>query len=274
MRGALEMTDKKQKKIKVVIIVLSILLAISFLALVKTVVYNRLAANNDSTATAKDNLITPDLEKNNNTNPNDKDLDDKNMNTSDVKKSENVSDINSIEAASIALYNKQPKDNTAFAVGNMFPGDKEIRYYRVHVSYHDKITVHFNADIRKGYEKLAEVMKVRVKLLGGEKIIYDGLMKDMSDSITYKLTTDESTTDELCYEITAYLDTSVGNEYQNRDLVADFMWWVEETGNLDKAPQTGDDSNIVLWSVMAILSLFAMFILLVFRRKEEDKQND
>ncbi|MBM6919827.1 LPXTG cell wall anchor domain-containing protein [Phocea massiliensis] len=155
----------------------------------------------------------------------------------------------------------------------MFPGDSETKYFRVRVSYHDKITVHYKATIRPGYEKLAEVLKVRVKLLSTGETMYDGLMRDMPESLTHKFASQKSTTDELYYEITAYLDTSVGNDYQNNDLIADFKWWVEETGNLDDSPQTGDTSNILLWAVLAAGSLGMIIILLVTRRRKEDEEN-
>ena len=85
----------------------------------------------------------------------------------------------------------------------------------------------------------------------------------------------KSTTDELYYEITAYLDTSVGNEYQNKDLIADFSWWVEETGNLEPSPKTGDNANILLWICLAAVSGSVMiFLLFARRRREEEETND
>lgn len=270
--------DNKRNKTKIVITVLAVLLALSLIALAGTLVYNRLAVKTDTTVTVPDNLITPDEDKNDNTESSENSSSDETQGSSATNQAENTSaTVNGTDknyATTISLYNKQPQDNTAFAVGNMFPGDNEIKYYDVQVSYHDKVTVHFKADIRNGYEKLAEVMNVKVKLLTTGETLYDGLMQDMPQSLTYTMASTESTTAELYYEITAYLDTSVGNEYQNKDLIADFKWWVEETGNLDKAPQTGDNSNIVLWSVMAIISLFVLLILLVLRRKEEERAND
>ena len=91
------------------------------------------------------------------------------------------------KATTVELYNKQPEENTPFQVGNMFPGDSETKYFRARVSYHDKITVHYKAAIRPGYEKLAEVLKVRVKLLSTGETMYDGLMRDMPESLTHKL---------------------------------------------------------------------------------------
>lgn len=266
----------EQNKTKKIIIVLSSLLMISLVALSGMLIYNKLAVNTNTTVAVPDNLITPDEDNNESTKD---DLADESTNTFTSEKKENsssevvtTSSENLKQAIAIALYNKQPQDNIAFSVGNMFPGDSENNYYNVRVSYHDKVTVHFKADVRVGYEKLSEVMNVRVTLLNTGEIMYDGLMRDMPDGVTYELTSHESITDDLYYEITAYLDTTVGNEYQNQDLVADFKWWIEETENLDKAPQTGDNLNIILQSMMAIFAVLCI-ILFVFRRKEEDMQN-
>ena len=279
---------EQKKKIKVIIIVLACLLGLSLLALGGTLIYNKIANTTPATVTVPDNLITPDDDT---TKPDSSDTekpdssDTEKPDSSDTQTPDSSADTSSSaeptqsttaetkKAATIELYNKQPEENTAFAVGNMFPGDSETKYFRVRVSYHDKITVHYKATVRPGYEKLAEVLKVRVNLLSTGEMLYDGLMRDMPESLTHKLASKKSTTDELYYEITAYLDTSVGNDYQNKDLIADFKWWVEETGNLDDSPQTGDTSNILLWAVLAAGSLSMMILLLVTRRRKEDEEN-
>ena len=273
---------EQKKKIKIIIIVLAILLGLSLLALGGTLVYNKLANNTPATVTVPDNLITPDEDT---TKPDSSENNSQAPDSSDTQAPSSSADTSSSavptqsttaevkKAATIELYNKQPEENTPFQVGNMFPGDSETKYFRVRVSYHDKITVHYKATVRPGYEKLAEVLKVRIKLLSTGKTMYDGLMRDMPESLTHKLASKKSTTDELYYEITAYLDTSVGNDYQNKDLIADFKWWVEETGNLDDSPQTGDTSNILLWAVLAAGSLGMIIILLVTRRRKEDEEN-
>lgn len=271
---------EQKKKIKIIIIVLACLLGLSLLALGGTVIYNNIANNTPATVTVPDNLITPDEDA---TKPDSSDS--KAPDSSDTQTPSSSADASSSavptqsttaeakKAATIELYNKQPEENKAFTVGNMFPGDVETKYFRVRVSYHDKITVHYKATVRPGYEKLAEVLKVRVRLLTTGEMLYDGLMRDMPESLTHKLASKKSTTDELYYEITAYLDTSVGNDYQNKDLIADFKWWVEETGNLDDSPQTGDTSNILLWAVLVAGSLGMIIILLVTRRRKEDEEN-
>ena len=177
-------------------------------------------------------------------------------------------------AINLALYNKQPEENTPFAVGNMFPGDAETKYYRVQVSYRDTVTVHYHADIRPGYDKLAEVLKVKITLLSDNQTLYDGLMRDMPASLTHRLTTKDSTTDELYYEVTAYLDTSVGNEYQNKDLVADFRWWVEgkDTDHLEPSPVTGDFRRLLPWILLLAVSGTACVVLLVVRKRREEEE--
>ena len=279
---------EQKKKIKIIIIVLAVLLGLSLLALGSTLIYNKIANTTPATVTVPDNLITADEDT---TKPDSSDSqapdssdtekpDGSYTQTPDSSAAASSSAVptqsttaETKKAATIELYNKQPEENTAFAVGNMFPGDSETKYFRVRVSYHDKITVHYKATVRPGYEKLAEVLKVRVNLLSTGETMYDGLMRDMPESLTHKLASKKSTTDELYYEITAYLDTSVGNDYQNKDLIADFKWWVEETGNLDDSPKTGDTSNILLWAVLAACSGSMMILLLVVRRRKEENAN-
>ena len=257
---------EQKKKIKISIIVLACLLGLSLLALGGTLVYNKLANHTPATVTVPDNLITPDKDT---TKPDSGD-------TEKPESAETQTQSTTAEAkkaATVELYNKQPEENTAFTVGNMFPGDSETKYFRVQVSFHDTITVHYKATVRPGYEKLAEVLKVRVKLLTTGETLYDGGIAAMPEGLTHKLASKKSTTDELYYEITAYLDTSVGNDYQNKDLLADFKWWVEETGNLDNSPQTGDASDILLWALLAAGSLSVMILLLVVLRRKEENAN-
>ena len=271
------MTEKNYKKkyLKIAIIILSILLAGSIAALSVILVRKALSDDNSSTVTVPDNLITPDEDCDTSLTPDSSKDSASSPNTEVPGENTRNTDTSATEdkkAATIKLYSKQPEENTPFKVDNMFPGDAETKYFRIQVSYHDKVTVHYKATVRPGYEKLAEVLKVRVNLLSTGETMYDGLMKDMPKSVTHKLASQTSTTNELYYEITAYLDTEVGNEYQNKDLIADFQWWVEETGNLDDAPQTGDTSNIVLLTVLALCSGSIIIFLLVSRKSKEGEE--
>lgn len=175
-----------------------------------------------------------------------------------------------ITAPVLSLHNRNPEDNSPFRVINMFPGDRETKYFCVRVSYKGNIVLRFRANVLPGYEKLAEVLKCRVVLPESGEVLYDGLMRDMPESVDHTLKTDTSKTSDVYYEITAYLETSVGNEYMNLDLSTDFCWWVEEDENLD-SPPTGDSANVYLWVFLALGSLFLLILLGTKRWKEEQR---
>ncbi len=130
----------------------------------------------------------------------------------------------------ISIYKNHPDDSEPFRTENLFPGDSETKAYLIRVSHKGTVTVHFHADIRDGYEKLAEVLNCKVVLANEQKTLYDGLMRDMPASLSHKISSASGTMTELEYDITVYLATSVGNAYMNQPLVADFRWWVEEHG--------------------------------------------
>lgn len=165
----------------------------------------------------------------------------------------------------LQLYRRHPEENQPFQAANMFPGDSVTKTYRLQVFYTDSITVHFRADVRPGYEKLAEVLKCRVAVDGRE--VYDGLMAQMPESIHSTMKTPET---EMEYEITAYLDTSVGNAYMAKELLADFRWWVEkqDQGGLTP-PKTGDRFPLIPTALVMGCS-GALLLLLLGRRKKEE----
>ncbi len=154
---------------------------------------------------------------------------------------------------------------------NMLPGDIETKYYNVQVSHKDDVVLKFKIDVLEGYEKLAEVLKCRVSISNSHTIVYDGLMKDMNDSIDLPLLTNEKTNNEVLYEITSYLDTSVGNEYQEKQLYADFRWWVEGEEQLVNPPITNDIMNYIPYAVLGIISVSVIIILLKKRKENDDE---
>ena len=256
-------SPQKLKKLRIVIIVLAALLAVSLAVLAVTVI--RASAHGDSATVSIPGNITSGSAHaetaayRTSTKP-------------DGSRTQNAVSLSASGQArrvTLSLYRKQPEDNTPFNVVNMLPGDAVTQNYNVRVSHSGNVTVRFRAIIRPGYEKLAEVLMLRVKLLNTGETLYDGLMRDMPRSVNHKLTASGSTTSDLEYELTAYLDTSVGNDYQNQELVADFHWWVEgkEQSHLD-SPKTGDDSHIVIFTVAAVAASIAVIILPVWRRRE------
>lgn len=262
----------KSKKIKVIIILLSVLLAISLVALAAVLVRNNRSRSAPAAVSVPDNLITSeedtvsDIASSPESGASESTPESsKTQNTAESEKEEK-------KAAALSLYKGKAEENEPFSVGNMFPGDSETKYYRVKVSYNGTVTVRYRADVRPGYEKLAEVLKVKITLPAVGEVMYDGLMRDMPQSVAYTLKSEKDTEDELYYEITAYLDTSVGNDYQYKDLIADFRWWVEESGSLIP-PKTGDVSSVIPWIAVAAASgLFT--VILIFRRRREEEENE
>ncbi len=130
-----------------------------------------------------------------------------------------------VDTDTMELNAPEVSGNTAFSVTNMFPGDAETKDFTVKVDHKKPITLYYHADIRPGSEKLAEVMMVKIELPEKGVTLYDGLMRDMPSALEHQLAADET---EIIYRITAYLDTSVGNDYQYKSLIADFRWWYSE----------------------------------------------
>ncbi len=299
--------EQNNKKLKYAIIILIILLVISASALTITLIYNHYAHTEPITVDVPGNIITPDGEDSSDTKTNPPPSESSSTSNGETTsgpdtskvpdRSETASvsefvpestetettSVSSTKASAIALHNRKSEDNTPFQVTNMFPGDAETKYYCIQVSYKGDIVVRCHADIRIGYEKLAEVLKVKIRLLddnttlndslAGNEILYDGLMRDMPKSLNHSLYTNTSTRSELYYEITAYLDTGVGNDYMDKELVGDFRWWVEEVDNLDP-PQTGDTFYPWIWISIAAASLLIIIILLWNRRREEQYEQN
>ena len=119
----------------------------------------------------------------------------------------------------IVLNDPDKSEFKAFTLNNMFPGDKEFKDYELSISHKKNIDVTFNVHLREETAKLAEVLKLKVEIDGVEK--YSDLMKDLGQ-LTYTLPANQKS---VKYRLTVYLDTSVGNEYQNKELKADFEWY-------------------------------------------------
>lgn len=258
---------EQKNKIKIVIIVLTVLLGLSLITLGVTLVYNKSADGAHTTVTVPDNLIDLKGDTDNSGESNGHLSDNSSVPVTEMTAAKTK------KAVTIELYKKQPEENIPFNIGNMFPGDSETKYFRVLVSHHDKVTVRYKAAVRQGYEKLAEVLKIQVVLLTTGETIYYGPMGDMPEGLVCGVLSEKSDTDTLYYAITTYLDTSAGNEYQNRDLAVDFTWYVNNADNLDDFPQTRDTSDILLWTMLAVGSIGIILILLVTHKRKGDKQN-
>lgn len=136
------------------------------------------------------------------------------------------------DAGKLSIYRNHESDGTAFFVSNMLPGDAESKEYLIKVSYRGTVDLFFQATARKELidgtlqdPKLAEVLKFRVEIPRENTVLFDGPISEMPE-LKLTITSPVGRTEPIPYKITAYLDTSVGNPYQNKNLTADFKWWV------------------------------------------------
>ena len=138
----------------------------------------------------------------------------------------------------IVLDDPDKSEFQAFTLNNMFPGDAEYKDYELNISHKNNIDVVFNVHFREESAKLAEVLMLKVEIDNAEK--YNGLMKDLGQ-LTYTLPAGQP---KATYRLTVYLDTSVGNEYQNKELNADFEWYyTPESSGGGSGGGTGGGSN-------------------------------
>lgn len=166
------------------------------------------------------------------------------------------------QAEVIGLHRGNAGENRRFEAVNMFPGDSQTQYYKVGVTFRNMVTIRFSVKVREGYEKLGEVLNLSIRRAGADQILYEGAINGLVGSIDQVLLSDDGeTTEELYYEVTAYLAADVSNEYQNKALLADFSWWVEETENLRDNPLTGEGDGALIWLALAIISLLSLLIL-------------
>ena len=180
-------------------------------------------------------------------------------------------------STTLILYRHNPTDNMVFNAENMFPGDTITQEYCVRVACENDITMQFSIDVHEGYEKLAEVLYCKVVFLDTGEVLYDGLMFDATNTFDHDVAGGDDTVD-LKYEITVSLDTSVGNEYQNQKLMADFVWHAE--GELEiieppdiplsPSPGTGDMFRLEVWVTLMVSSVVA-FVWLVAKKRKDDQ---
>ena len=261
-------SDKNNSRVKKAIVILAILLAISLIALGAVLVYRHFSNSTPTFIQVPDNIITDSSSPSSDVSDVSSDIGGITSDISEPSSSDNSSSDYKT-APVISLNSSIYGDNLPFNVPNMFPGDMYVQHYCLRVSFQEKVTLNFETEIQRGYEKLAEAMYVRVRILGESVPLYDGPMGDMP-VLEYKLLSSKETTRDVFFVVEPYLPTSTTNEYQNCALVADFHWYISEVENLKPYPPTGGDSESVFpWIFLAAFSLCGLIILYPQLRKEE-----
>ena len=240
--------EKKFRKLKTTIIVLSVLLAISILALTFLII-KRKTYFTPVDSIAPDNIISEESSLNDNGSADSKE-----------NSSENKIDPH------VSLHRFSPEGKEEFTVKNMFPGDSVSKEYEIAVSFKDSIDLCFCAPVKEDVFSVGDVLKCSVAINDSGQILYDGLLKDMPSCLTYRLYSKEETTKTVTYLISVYLDTSVGNEYMSGKLTADFNWWAENRENLI-SPETGFYGIPPVWYILIALTSVLVIIITVITRK-------
>ncbi len=251
--------EKKFRKLKTTIIVLSVLLAVSILALTLLIV-KRKSNISPVDSIAPNNIISEEDNSG-----------DKNLSASkedSVKKE---------FTPHLSLHRFSPEEKEKFTAQNMLPGDCVSKEYEIAVSFKDCIDLCFYAPIKEDVLSVSDVLKCSVAIKDSGQILYDGLLKDMPSCLTYRLYSKEKATKNVTYLISVYLDTSVGNEYMSGKLTADFNWWAENRENLI-SPETGFYGFIpVLYALIALTSFLVIIITVIKRKRatlgDENEQN-
>ena len=203
------------------------------------------------------------------------------------------------QTVTLSLDKENPKENVPFQMTNMFPGDSKTQYYSISASYSGTIIVNLQATTKTDEDMLGEVLEIQVSLPNTGEVLYEGKLADMP-VLSQELSIDtKSQTDQLDYKITVGLSTSVGNEYQNTILEANIVWWVEveeqttsdtdhegdDAGSTDvnkdtadtttpitgADTKTGDDTNMMKWSVLAVCAAVTCIVFIIQRKREEGK---
>ena len=181
----------------------------------------------------------------------------------------------------IELYKRQADYNERFtwtADGPIWPGDSITKPYCVRVYHTGTITVHFRADVTEDLERLGEVLEIkvdyRINNSGAWENLYTGLMAGMP-SKSVKL---PDGNDYVDYQITVSLAETVDSLYADKELKANFRWWVEGSsgsggngggGQLIDGPKTGDTFQPLLWGALSVGAVIGLVV--VLRRRKEGR---
>ena len=276
---------KNSPRLKVLIIILSVLLVLSAGGLAAKYVYDNFFASDRASVTVPDNVIGDDGDSaqsgessgTDGTQSGGTEGESVPAGSGDVSGSESTgtggSETEDRPAAELLeLYKTKPEDNEKFEVENMLPGDTVTRYFCVRVNHGEALDLYFTADITGQIKQLGDVLEITVTRVGEDTALCD-LPFSEADGKEYKTRVAEngSGATDVYYRIDVSLDTSVGNEYQAAELTADFKWFVKDESGL-VSPGTGDTSITVLWALLAASSAALIILLPVYRKGDKKRE--
>ena len=276
---------KNSPRLKVLIIILSVLLVLSAGGLAAKYVYDNFFASDRASVTVPDNVIGDDGDSaqsgessgTDGTQSGGTEGESVPAGSGDVSGSESTgtggSETEDRPATKLLeLYKTKPEDNEKFEVKNMLPGDTVTGYFCVRVNHGETLDLYFSADVTGQTKQLGDVLEIKVTRVGEDTALCD-LPFSEADGKEYKTRVAEngSGVTDVYYRIDVSLDTSVGNEYQAAELTADFKWFVKDESGL-VSPGTGDTSITVLWALLAASSAALIILLPVYRKGDKKRE--
>ena len=276
---------KNSPRLKVLIIILSVLLVLSAGGLAAKYVYDNFFASDRASVTVPDNVIGDDGDSaqsgessgTDGTQSGGTEGESVPAGSGGVPGSEDTETGGSAGADKPAaelleLYKTKPEDNEKFEVKNMLPGDTVTGYFCVRVNHGEALDLYFTADVTGQTKQLGNVLEIKVTRVGEDTALCD-LPFSEADGREYKTSVAENGggVTDIYYRIDVSLDASVGNEYQAAELTADFKWFVKDESALD-SPVTGDAGGTVLWALLAASSAALIILLPVYRKGDKKRE--
>ena len=302
-----EQTDKLTQRLKVTILVLSILVGACVIGLAVRCLYIHYESSSQATMTVQDNLIggpkqgsmlvtLPRYQA-----PGGQAL---------QQLKEQTAAGQADEEKILELTKSNPQDNSPFEVKNMLPGDCVTQYFQVKAHHTGSITLYFKADVTEQTKQLSDVLRIRVSRVEDGTVLCDDTFAAVAgQEFSQVLSAGDQKESTARYQIDVYLDTSVGNEYQASMLKDEFMWYVKEdgssstpssqpsssespssgassgstppppssssdaSGGMIDPPNTGEGGSVWLWCIIAAVSL-GVILFVSYKRRKDDACNE
>lgn len=266
----------RASRLKICIIILSVLLVLSAGGLVARMIYLNVYRPTQATVTLPDNLIREESAlPTESTANNSKQTESPGHADGDVTHASGSSRPHQADkpaAKVLELFQGKPGDNERFEVKNMFPGDTETKYFCVRAYHNKDIELFFKTNITEQTKNLGDALHIKVTHMDTGKVLFDAPFSEISGGeFSERLKANGEKSTNAYYEIHVSLDTSAGNEYQAARLTADVEWYVKDGGGLTP-PQTGEDTHILLWSILAVSSL--LLIVVLWKCRKEGEQDE
>ena len=156
-------------------------------------------------------------------------------------------------------------------VTNLLPGDDINERVLLNVNHNNdsKISLRFVPE-ENAFMPLIDAFTVRVYIEEMAKEVYNGKIKDLTGEDLFVKHVNNK--EKLHYTFDLHFSEEAGNECENKALKGQFIWTCESVGELpDKdvyTPDTGDNSSIIMYSIVLMLAAACIIALVLYRRRK------